>query len=435
MKSFKEITPPQAQKRSFFHQKFQDRRSDPYYWLKEKDSPEVLNYLKAENTYARGFFNHIQPLQKELFQEMKSHIPGSYDTDPVKKGSYFYYVSWIQDKEHPIYKRTKELNTTSKEEVLLDINQLAASRSYCDVHSLWASPNDDILAYALDEEGREFYTIYFKDLKTGQELPHAISKVTSDFVWANDNQTVFYVKQNPETLRSFQVFRFNILTGANDLVWTENDSRFSVYLNKSVSTKHIFIISSSSDTSEWRFLSADKPLGNWTLFCKREEKHEYFLDCGKDCFYILTNRDGAFNFKLMKAGLSDHDPSSWKEIVPHSEKAFIIGLSVFEKFVAVTIRQKAIRDIFILDRKTEDLHKVSFPESVYCCRTEGNLEYQTDSVKVAFSSPIHSITIYDYYVQTRKLVFSWQKPVGGEFSAENYICERVFASAKDGAQI
>ena len=435
MKSFKGITPPQAQKRSFFHQKFQDRRSDPYYWLREKDSPEVLEYLKAENTYTQKFFDQLKPLQQKLFQEMKSHIPGNYDTCPVKKGPYFYYYSWVQDKEHSIYKRAKELSKADKEEVLLDINQLAAGRSYCDVNSLWVSPRHDILAYALDEEGREFYTIYFKDLRTGQELPHSISGVTYDFVWANDNQTVFYVRQDPETLRSFQVFRFNVFTGANDLIFTETDDRFMVSVNKSLSEKYIFIISSSKDTLEWQFLLADQPSEKFTLFCKRKEKHEYYLDCGKDCFYILTNWGGAFNFKLMKAGVSDHAPALWQEIIPHREESFITDFQVFEKFIALEIRQKALRDVIVWDREEKTTHKVVFSDSVYCTWTQGNLEYQTDSVRICFNSPVHSRTLYDYHVKEKRLIFRWQMPVSGGFSSENYVCERTFASARDGVQI
>ena len=435
MTSSKKLTPPRAKRRKFFHKKFQDRRSDPYYWLREKDSPEVLEYLKAENAYAKSFFDQLKPLQQELYQEMKSHIPGDYDTCPVKKGPYFYYYTWIQDKEHSIYKRTKELNKKGKEEVLLDINQLAAGRSYCEVNNLWISPRHDILAYALDEEGREFYTIYFKNLRTGQEFPHLISRVTSDFVWANDNQTVFYVKQDPETLRPFQIFRFNLLTGTNDLVFTETDDRFMVSVNKSLSEKYIFILSSSRDTSEWQFLSADKPSEKLTLFCKREEKHEYHLDCGKDCFYILTNREDAFNFKLMKAGLSDHSPALWEEIIPHSEESFITDFQVFEGFIALEVRQKALRDVVILDREKKTTHKVSFPEAVYCSWTQENLEYQTDNVRIYFNSPIHSGTLYDYHVREQRLIFRWQMLVSGGFSSENYVCERIFASARDGTQV
>ena len=435
MTYFKKVTPPRAEKRSFFHKKFQDRRSDPYYWLKEKDSSEVLKYLEAENTYAKGFFDRIKPLQQELFQEMKARIPGSYDTEPVKWGSYFYYISWIQEKEHPVYKRAKDRNKKNEQEILLDVNQLAIDKSYCDVSGVWASPHHDILTYAMDQEGREFYTIYFKDLHTGKELPHCISKVTSDFVWANDNKTIFYVKQDPKTLRPFQVFRFNILTGANDLIWTETDDRFVVSVNKSLSEEYIFIISSSTDTSEWRFLSANQPFADFTLFCEREEKHEYSLGCGKDCFYVLTNREGAFNFKLMKTGVTDHQPSCWQEVISHSEESFITDFQVFDKFIALEVRQKALRDVVVLDRKAETTHKVSFPDSVYCCWTEGNWEYQTDSVRICFSSPIHSRTLYDYHVKEKQLNFLWQMPVGGEFSSEKYMCERKFASARDGIQV
>ena len=435
MTSFKKATPPIAAKKQFVHKKFQDRRSDPYYWLREKDSPEVLKHLKAENSYAEQFFNQVKPLQQKLFQEMKARIPGDYDTEPVKWRPYFYYTSWIQGKEHQVYKRAKSQNKGGQVEVLLDVNELASGRKYCDVHDVWASPNHNILAYALDEEGREFYTIHFKNLRTGQDLPHSIPKVTSDFVWANDNKTIFYVKQDPKTLRPFQVFRFNILTGANNLIWTETDDRFVVSVNRSLSEKYIFIISSSTDTSEWQFLSADRPSEEFTLFCERQEKHEYSLGCGKDCFYILTNREGAFNFKLMKAGLTNHHPSFWKEVIPHNEESFITDFQVFDKFIALEVRQKALSEVVILDRETEMTHKVPFSDSVYCCWTEGNLEYQTDSVRICFSSLIRSRTLYDYHVREKQLIFCWQMPVSGGFSSKKYVCKRIFASAGDRTQI
>ena len=433
MARFEEITPPKAEKRDFFHRKFQDSRFDPYHYMRKRGDLKVLSHLKAENTYAGRFFNRLQPLQEELFQEMKELIPKDYDTEPVKWGPWLYYQSWVRDREHLVYKRKKA--GSGKPEILLDINKMAQDGNYCNVSGVWPSPRHDILAYALDREGREFYTIYFKDLKTGKNLSQSISKVTSDFVWANDNETVFYVRQDPTTLRAFQVFRFNIRTGADDLVWTETDNQFWLNLDRSLSGKHLFIVSSSSDTSEWRFLPADRPGENWSLFCERREKHRYFLDCGKDCFYILTNRDGAFNFKLMKTGVTKRAPSFWKEVIPHNESALIEWFSVFEEFISLEVRQKALRDILILDRGTEKIHKVPFPGEIYFCETRDNREYRTGSVRVVFNSPVHPLTVYDWHVRERRLAFLSQTPTGEGFSPKNYICKREFVTARDGAQI
>ena len=433
MSRFREITPPKAEKRKFFHKKFQDSRFDPYHYMRERDDSDVLSHLKAENAYAHRFFDRLKPLREELFQEMKELIPEDYDTEPVKWGGWLYYRSWVRGKEHLIYKRKRA--GSGNPEILLDVNETAQGESYCSVSDVSPSPRHDILAYALDREGREFYTVYFKDLKTGKNLSQSISKATSDFVWANDNETVFYVRQDPVTLRAFQVFRFNIRTGADELVWTETDKRFQLQLNKSLSDKYLFIISSCSDTSEWRFLPADRPGENWNLFCKRREKHKYFLDCGKDCFYILTNRDGAFNFKLMKSGVEERAPSSWKEALPHSESVLIEDFSVFESFISLEVRQKALRDILILDRGTERFHKVPLPGEIYFCETGDNREYRTDSVRIVFSSPVHPLTEYDWRVREKRLVFLRRRPTGKRFSPENYICKREFVTARDGAQI
>ena len=424
--------PPTAPKKRFFHEKFRDRRSDPYHWMRKKDSPEVLNHLKLENKYAGRYLKSLQPLKETLFREMKSRIPGTYDTAPARRGDCFYYQSYSKRLEHPVYKR--KVGLRGKEEILLDVNSLAGEK-YCDVSGVWASPRQNLLAYAVDREGREFYTIFFKDLKTQKKLPHTISRVTSDFVWANDNKTIFYVRQDPETLRPFQALRFDIFTGKSALVWTERDERFFVSLNKPLSEKYIFICSASKDTSEWRFLPADQPAGKWILFCKRRKKHRYFLDCGGNCFYILTNMDGAFNFKLMKSEDLRGDPSGWTEAVPHGDKVLIEDFNVFEDFIALEVRQKALKDILVLNRKTNTLRKIPLPGKARSCSLGGNWNYQTDSVGISFHSPVHPPTVYDYHVRKRELIFRWQIPKAGGFSPEDYVCHRDFAKAKDGVKI
>ena len=417
----------QVFKQDFVHTQFGDKRPDPYYWMREKDSSKVLDYLKSENEYAKEYLEETSSLREKLFTEMKARVPLNYDSAPMKWGDYEYYHSWLKGKEYPFYKRKGD-----KEEILLDVNEMALNKKYCDVESVWVSPNHQILAYALDDEGREFFSIHFKDLKTQKTLLHFIPKATSDFVWANDNETLFYVQQDLETLRPFQVFRFHIPTGKNELVWEEKDEKFFVSLNKSLSESYIFLGSSSTQTSEWWILDANKPEEGFQLFSKRIQDHKYFLDHGGDAFYILTNKDQSFNFKLMEAKDSS---SPWEEVIPHREDRLLEDFSVFEKFIAIEVREKALTNIVIWDREASKEHNISFSESVYSCEIGSNAEYKTESVRVNFNSPIRSNTIYDYHVKKRELVFCKQTPVLGGFSADDYLCQREIVQARDGAEV
>ena len=433
--------PPRAAKKEFIHEKFGDSRLDPYFWMREKDSPEVLAYLEAENRYAKEALKGTETLQKELFQEMKSRIPGRFDSEPAPDGPYLYLISWEEGREYPIHKRRKreaKKSQADQDEVILDQNLLAKSRKYCDVGGLEISPSHKILAYSLDSKGREIYDIYFKNLETGKLLPKFVSQAVSDFVWANDNQTIFYTKQDPVTLRPFQVWRFHTLTGESQIVFEEKDTRFSVFLKKSLSNEALIIVSASSLTSECRYLFADDPKGEWTLFAPREPGHEYNIDYGGGCFYICSNKDSAFNFKLMKCPRQEAQEtgqSAWREMIPHREDVYIEDLEVFQDFIALEVRKKGRREVEIWDRKTEKSHSVEFPETVYACALGENREYKTDLLRLELRSFTKPKKVYDYQFGERNLHFKRQAPAGKSFRPENYAARQEFVRARAGAEI
>ncbi len=428
---------PKASKINHTHEKFGDKRADSYYWLRKKDTKEVLNYLEEENKYTHHTLKPLESLKNKLFKEMKSRIPANYNTEPVSYGKYKYYTSWVKGKDYAIHKRIYK--ETQKEEMILDENLVAEKSKYCDIGNIEVSNNHNILAYSIDNKGREIYDIYFKDLKTGKKLKYFISGVTSDFIWGNDNQTFFYVQQDLQTLRSFQVYRFNILNGQKDLIYEETDTQFSVILNKTLSEAFIVIVSASSETSECFYLPADKPREDIRLFAKREEKHEYHINYGDGDFYILTNKDSAFNFKLMKVRFEEkqmgYSSETWEELVPHREDVFIEDYEVFEKFIVLEVRSKGRQELEILDRETGKIHNVVFNEEIYSSELGSNYEYFTDFLRISYNSFIQPEIIYDYDVKKKKLHFKRQIPVEGEFKSENYISKREFVKARDGTLV
>ena len=443
------LSPPKAKKKNFFHKKFGDKILDPYYWLRTRDSKEVLDYLKAENQYAQSRLKALKALKNKLFQEMKSRLPEKQDQEPVSIGEYFYYLTWEKEKDYPLHKRKKK--SEDKEEVILDENSLPTKTGYLDVASALVSPDHKILAYAKDEQGREFYNIYFKNLKTGQQSDVFVSSVTSDFVWANDNKTIFYVQQDKETLRAFQVYRFDRETGKKQLVFEEEDPKFSVFLSKSLSQEKILICAQSSQTTEYHYLSADQPGEDFVLFCKREPQHEYHLDCGEGIFYILSNADKAFNFKLMKVPEEPknletatrqqekqngrYPYKTWQEMIPHRPEVYVENYEVFKKVIVLNVRSQGQQEIEILNKRDLKLSKVLFQEKIYSVDIGDNEEYESFFVRLNYQSLTQPPKVYDYSLSEKKLNFKSQVQVRGGFFSENYVSQQEYATSKDGSKI
>ena len=481
----KNLKTPKAKKQEFFHEKFGSKRPDPYYWLKQRDTRPVLDYLKKENHYAQQKLKPLEDLKNKLFDEMKNRLPKKENQEPVPFGDYFYYKTWEKEKQYPIYKRKNKSN--SHEEMILDVNSLKKQDNYLDVKNVLVSSDHNTLAYALDSQGREFYNIYFKNLKTGKQKDLFITQATSDFIWAKDNKTLFYTCQDKKTLRAFQVYRFNTQTGKKELVFEEPDLKFSVYLSKTLCESFITLLVNSNQTTEYHYLLAHQPEQNFTLFCKRQTGHEYHLNYGDNSFYILSNKDQAFNFKLMKVPIQkkllqeqkntdnsnpkifldkqkilqnqknskemNHNsalsqqktlpadtqgsyPSFlWQDIIPHRPEVFIENYEVFKSFIALQVRFNGRQKIEIFDLKKQDLHKINFPEKIYSVCIGDNKEYNSAVVRLEFQAPNQAQIIYDYKWNQKKLHFKSQKKIKGPFNSKNYILQEEYAVAQDGSQI
>ena len=322
-------------------------RVDPYYWLRERENPEVISYLKAENTYTDSMIAPYQSLIDTLFKETKARIKQTDMSVPYTVRGYEYYSRQEDGKQYSISCR-RVAKEGAKEAVMLDINKLAEGHEYCSVSGQTVSPNDNLLAYGVDTAGRRYYTVYVKDLTTGKLLSDVIPDITGNLVWAEDNKTLFYSKQDPKTLRAYQIYRHTLGTKASEdvLVYEEKDDTFSTYVYKTRSKKFIIIGSSQTLSSEYRFVDAKKPDGEFKLILPRERKHEYSVDHFNGHFYIRTN-DNAKNFRLVRTPEDSPSKTHWEEVIAHRDDVYFSGFELFDDYLVTQERREGLVHILI----------------------------------------------------------------------------------------
>ena len=409
-------------------------RVDDYFWLRERDNPEVIDYLKAENAYTATIMKHTEGLQEKLYDEMVARIKETDISVPVKRDDYYYYSRTEEGKQYKIYCR-KQGSVDAQEEILLDVNQLAQGKKYMDLGIYEVSPNHRLLAYAVDTTGSERYTLRVKNLETGELYPDVIDSVSTSLEWANDDRTMFYTIPD-DAWRPYEAYRHTLGDDVGDdvLVYHEADEAFFLDMSKSKSMDYLFINLGSQTTSEVHYLNAGDPKGEFQLVHPRQQDMEYTMTHHGDHFYIVTN-DQAKNFKLMKAPVSHPSKDAWREVIPHRDSVKLDGIEVFKDFMALYEREKGLRQIRIWDLATDEIYSVEFPEPVYTFWREHNPDYGSHLLRFAYSSFVTPNSVYDYNMRTRERELKKQEEVLGGYDPDRYQCERVFATAADGAQI
>jgi oligopeptidase B len=410
-------------------------RGDDYYWLKERENPEVINFLEAENDYAKSAMAHTRCLEKTLFEEIKGRIKKTDMSVPYKLEDYFYYTRYESGKEYPIYTR-KRGSLDGAEEIMLDVNLLAEGHEFFSVGGWAVSFGQDILAYAVDTQGRRIYTIHFKDLTTGESLNDEIPDVTGNIAWANDNKTIFYGKQDPVTLRSWRIYR-HVLgtdTSKDQLVYEESDETFSAYVFKTKSKKYLMIVSSQTLSQEYRYLDANQPGGVFKIFLPREREHEYHIDHFADKFYIRTN-DQAKNFRLMATSVETTGRENWQEIIPHRNDVLFEDFEIFRDHLVVEERKDGLTQIRIMPWAGGEEHYLAFEEAAYRADIDVNPEFDTTLLRFRYSSMATPLSIYDYDMANREKTLLKREEILGGFDPQNYVTERLYAPAADGALI
>ena len=424
---------PVAKKKSVNRTIHLSMRPDDYFWLRYKDDPEVIAYLEAENRYAGESMSHTVALQEKLYLEMVGRIKETDDSVPVKWGDYFYYYRTEKDKQYKIYCRKKG-TLDAAEEILLDANKLAAGKNYFSLGVYRISPDHNLLAYSVDFDGSEKYTLYVKDLHTGNDLSEAIPDTYYGLEWANDNVTLFYNTIDAAS-RPYRLFRHELGTShdQDELIYEEQDERYFLEISKSRSGKFLFMNIGSKVTTEVRFLEADQPTGVFKMFQPRKENVEYFVEHHEDVFFITTN-ERAVNFKLMKTSIRTTGKNNWQEVIPHRNDVLIEGLDAFKNFLVVYEREKGLNGICVRDLMKNTEHRIDFPEPVYSVSPNGNPEYDTPILRFTYTSMVIPPSTYDYDMLSKERELKKQEEIIG-YDSSNYSSERFFAKAQDGAEI
>jgi oligopeptidase B len=403
--------------------------------MNQRDSEEVIEYLNQENAYTEAVMKGTEKLQEALFQEIKGRIKEQDESVPYFENGYYYYSRYDEGKEYPIYCRKKE-SQDAPEEIMLDVNQMAEGYAYYSVVGVNVSPNNNIVAFGVDTVSRRQYTIYFKDLETGELLNSKIPNTTGGIAWANDNNNVFYTIID-EALRPHQIYRHSVSDEGSEndaLVYEENDETFRAFVYKSKSKEYIMFGSGSTLSTEFSYLSANNPLGKPKVIQPREKGLEYSVTHFGNKFYIITNLD-AKNFRLMETPVTRTEKKNWKEVIPHRTDVLLSGIEVFKNFLVIDERKDGLKQLRIIDQQTRKEHYLNFGEEVYSAWISINPEYDTPLLRYSYTSMTTPFSTYDYNMATGEKILLKQTEVVGDFSPENYETKRHWVEARDGKKI
>ncbi len=423
-------TPPRAPKIPKKLTAHGHTRTDDYYWLRERENAQTIDYLNAENAFRESEMRHTEELQETLFQEIKGRIKEDDQSVPYFKNGYWYYVRFEKGEEHPIYCR-KPQTLEAQEEILLNINELAANHSYYKVNALSVSRDNKILAFGEDTVSRRIYTIRFKNLETNEFLDDKIENTTGSAAWAADNRTLFYTVKDA-SLRPFKVFK-HVLGNAPTAdveIFHEADETFTCGAYKSKSQEFLMIASSSTVSNEYRYLPANQPDGEFQIIQKRERFLEYSAAHFEKHWYILTNTDGATNFKLMRAPLQNPAKENWETVMPHREKVYLENVEIFKKYLVTEERENGLTKIRIQRWDGGGEHFLAFAEETYTAGIGNNPEFDTTVLRYGYSSLTVPPSVIDYNMESRAKTVMKQLEVVGGHDPEEYQSERVWATVK-----
>lgn len=426
---------PKAKKIEHKLEKHGDVRIDNYYWLNDRENPEVIQYLNDENAYTDFILKDTEQLQKELFTEIRNRIKEDDSSVPYKQNGYWYITRYEKGQEYPIRTRRKE-SLDAPEEILFDVNEYAKGYSYYQLSGINISENNELAAFGQDTLSRRIYTIQVKDLKTGKLLPDKLENTTGSSVWAADNKTLFYTRKD-EALRAYQIWKHVLGTPQSDdvLVFQEDDDTFDTYVYKTKSRKYIIIGSGSTVSDEYRFIPADQPNAKWTLLNPRERDLEYNIEHFGDDFYILTNKDNATNFKLMKTPVSKTNKKNWVDVIPHREDVYLESFEIFKNYLVLEERSDGLIHLNIRSWDGKENYYLPFQEEAYTAYTSTNPDFDTDILRYGYTSMTTPNSTIDFNMKDKTSEVKKEQVVLGNFNKENYITQRLWVTARDGKKI
>jgi len=404
---------------------------DNYFWLRDKSNPEVIKYLEAENAYTAAMTQGLKPFEDALYNEMLSHIKQTDLSVPVRRGDYYYYSRTEEGKQYPI--QCRKLGMEGKEEVLLDLNELGLGKKFVGLGAFVVSDDQNLLAYTLDYSGYRQFTLHVKDLRTGATLPDTMERVDS-LAWAADNRTLFLTTEDEVTKRANRAWRHTLGQKGSQPLYEDKDETFRVGVEKTRDKKYVLLASVSTDTSEFRYLQADQPQADFTIFLPREKQHRYFVDHRENLFYIRSDK-GAKNFQVFTAPDDDPNPRNWRVFIPPKKDVLVENVDLFRDFAVAVEKSEALNHIRILDFKSGKWSSISFPEPVYAASPGSTPEYTSTTYRYNYQSLVTPPSVFDYDTQAGKSILRKQQEVPGGYDATQYVSERQWVTVRDGTKV
>jgi oligopeptidase B len=429
--------PPQAKQVEHISLWHGEHVNDPFFWLREKSNPDVIQYLDAENSYTEGQTRELKPFADALYQEMLGHIKQTDLSVPVRRGAHFYYSRSQEGQQYAIPCRKLAgadgaFDDKAAEEVLLDPNKLAEGLKFFALGALVVSDDGNLLAYTTDVTGFRQFQLHVKDLRTGLVLPNTAERVTS-VQWSADNRSIFYATEDPVTKRSNMLWRQSLEDEA-ELVYHEKDKLFTLQLSRSKDHKFLFMRSNSTDTWETRYLPSDQPLGEFRVVLSREKGHKYEVEHNAGTFYLRTNQGGR-NFRLVTAPVADPSPKNWKELLPHRAEVLLANVEVFQNYAVVTEKSAALEHFRVLDLKQDQWRDINLPESVYSAQIMPTPESNSRTFRYQYQSMVTPPSVYDCDLATGRSTLLKEQEVPGGYDRTQYATERKWALAPDGVSV
>jgi oligopeptidase B len=414
-----------------------DIRIDNYYWMKERENPEVIDYLERENDYYNKMTKNSKNFQENLFEELKGRIKNNDESVPYFFNGYWYITRFEEGNQYPIYLRKKD-SINAMEEIIFDCNLMSNGHDYFRLVGMNVSPDNSKVIYGIDTESRRKYTLYVKDLTTGEVIDTNIKNTSGGSAWSINSKNFFYVYKNPTTLRSEKIFRHDIDSPYSEdpLVFHEKDETFSISVSESKSLEYIFINSYSTLTSEVRFIKSDKPLSEFQLIQKRTTGLEYSVDQFEDHFYIVNNKDNSYNYKISKVSITDPSSKNWVDLMEHRESVLIEDLDIFKDYWVVTEREQGLTKLRVQRWDGSENYFIPVEGETYDTYTGFNPSFNTVKLRYGFTSlkTPSSVLEFDMLSKNKKLL-KQKDVIDDNFDVENYIEKRVFAESRDGVSI
>lgn len=428
-----QIVEPKAPKKEHVFEEFGNKRIDNYYWMNQRDSEPVMKYIQEENDYTLDVMKDTEELQNELYLEITGRIKEREESVPYFFNGYWYYSRYEEGKEYQINYRKKS-SLDAQEEVLIDQNELAKDKAYFALGGLQVSPNNKLIAYGYDDISRRQYKVRIMNIETGILFDEVIENTAGSAYWANDNNTLFYVVKDPQTLRTYKVMRHTLGTNQKEdvVVYEEKDDTFDAYVSRSKSGKYIWVQSQSTLSSEVMFINADRPTSELIIINKREDDHEYEVSHHNEHFYIKTNWN-AKNFRIMKCSVDNFSKDKWEELIPNRENVLIEDFELFDEYLVVEERKEGLVNLRVINKKNE--HYINFGEPTYYASLGNNPNFDTKTLRFVYSSLSTPNSIFDYNMETKTKTLLKESEVLGGFDKNDYQVERIYAIARDGVKV